>query len=77
MKFLRVSIILKSHTALKTTLNSEGNPRVEIPLKNRSRYERFERFFRKIWAVWAVLLDKPFKNRSNRSFWSKILNVIV
>ena len=52
--------------------------RVEIPLKNRSRFERFERFSSKIWAVWAVwavffgktaqtaqiLLKKLFKNRS-------------
>ena len=47
--------------------------RVEISLKNRSRYERFERFFSKIWAVWAVVktaqtaqifLKKPLKNRS-------------
>ena len=52
--------------------------RVEIPLKNRSRYERFERFYSKIWAVWAVwavffgktaqtaqiLIKKPLKNRS-------------
>ena len=28
--------------------------RVEIPLKNRSRYERFERFSSKIWEVWTV-----------------------
>ena len=28
-------------------------------------------------GFWAVFLDKPFKNRSNRSFWSKILSVIV
>ena len=34
--------------------NSSFVSRVEIPLKNRSRYERFERFFSKIWAVWAV-----------------------
>ena len=55
------------------------------PLKNRARFERF-------WAVylekplktvqilrgfWAVFLDETFKNRSNRSFWSKILSVIV
>ena len=26
--------------------------RVEIPLKNRSRFQRFERFSSKIWAVW-------------------------
>ena len=43
--------------------------RVEIPLKNRSRYERLERFFSKIWAVWAVWAVWAFfwKNRSNRS----------
>ena len=54
---------------------TENPTRVEIPLKNRSRYERFERFFSKIWAVWAVwavfvgktaqtaqiLLKKPLK----------------
>ena len=47
---------------------------------------------RKIWAVfldkllktvqilrgfWAAFSDKLFKNRSNLSFWSKILSVIV
>ena len=41
--------------------------RVEIPLKNRSRFERFERFSSKIWpvwavwAVWAVFFEKPLK----------------
>ena len=40
--------------------------RVEIPLKNRSRFERFERFSSKIWAVWAVWAVF-WKNRSNRS----------
>ena len=28
-------------------------------------------------GFWAVFLDKPFENRSNRSFWSKILSIIV
>ena len=28
-------------------------------------------------GFWAFFLDKSFKNRSNRSFWSKILSVIV
>ena len=28
-------------------------------------------------GFWAVFLDKPFKNRSNRSFWSKILSAVV
>ena len=45
----------------------------------------FERFFldkplktvQILRGFWAVFLDKPFKNRSNRSFWSKILSVIV
>ena len=38
------------------------NSRVEIPLKNRSRFERFERFSSKVWAVWAVFfLEKPLK----------------
>ena len=45
----------------------------------------FERFFLNkplktvqiLRGFWAVFLDKPFKNRSNRSFWSKILSVIV
>ena len=55
------------------------------PLKNRAKLERF-------WAVsldkplktvqtlrglWAVFLDKPFENRSNRSFWCKVLSVVV
>ena len=28
-------------------------------------------------GFWAAFLDKLFKNRSNLSFWSKILSVIV
>ena len=54
-------------------------------LKNRARFERFWAVFldkplktvQILHGFWAVFLDKPFKNRSNRSFWSKILSVIV
>ena len=36
--------------------------RVEIPLKNRWRFELFEWFSSKIWAVWAVFLEKSLKS---------------
>ena len=46
----------------------EEPTRVEIPLKNRSRYERFERFGRffleKTAQTAQILLKKPLKNRS-------------
>ena len=65
-----------SYTTSNLFRDSSGvAARVEIPLKNRSRYERIERFPSKIWAVWAVFFSekplkplkscrKPLKNRS-------------
>ena len=46
---------------------NERASRVEIPLKNRSRYERFEWFFSKIGKTARtaqILLEKPLKNGS-------------
>ena len=47
-------VIISTVSELNKCFSSKIFTRVEIPLKNRSRYERFERFFSKIWAVWAV-----------------------
>ena len=59
----KISNFDKLLTCCRNTITT----RVEIPLKNRSRFERFERFTSKIWAVWAVwaiwavFLEKPLQ----------------
>ena len=45
-------------TLITRTFIRPSASQVEIPLKNRSRFERFSS---KIWAVWAVFLEKPLK----------------
>ena len=75
---------LSKKNRLKTTQNLSGlsKKNAQKALKSCAVFERFfldeplktVQFLR---GFWPVFLDKPFKNRSNRSFWSKILSVIV
>ena len=75
------SILIRTATGYKNTTENDLyfwylilHARVEIPLKNRSRYERFERFSSKIWAVWAiwaVFLDNCAQNLASKwAIWA-------